>query len=175
MSKKQANNDPSCQIQLQSHDHQDLVRSLERLNNKAKKVSKDLKRMIFSSYMMRNLMQDLLDLAQLENSTFRINNQFFDLTQVITKAFSIVRHFSDDKNMKLVSKIDQSVLHFFANIYGDERRYTQILINFVSNAIKFSFKDSTIEVSLTVKEVQVKTDTANDQEQILFINFELVI
>ena len=40
---------------------------------------------------------------------------------------------------------------------GDERRYLQILINFLSNAIKFSRKDGKIFVELYVNEMQLKT------------------
>lgn len=47
------------------------------------KVEINLKKMSFTSMMMSNLMHDLLDLAQLESSTFRINNEYFDLLQLI--------------------------------------------------------------------------------------------
>lgn len=40
--------------------------------------------------MMRNLMLDLLDLAQLENKSFKINEEFFNLHEVIKNAFSVV-------------------------------------------------------------------------------------
>jgi len=39
--------------------------------------------MIFSSAIMRNLMMDLLDLAQMENSTFKLNKSYFSILQVI--------------------------------------------------------------------------------------------
>ena len=40
----------------------------------------------------------------------------------------------------------------FIMILGDERRYLQILVNFLSNALKFSSKKSKICVQLKVNE-----------------------
>ena len=48
--------------------------------------------MTFSSEIMRTLMMDLLDLAQMENSTFRLNKSFFNMHDVVNTAFGIVSH-----------------------------------------------------------------------------------
>jgi hypothetical protein len=37
-------------------------------------------------------MMDLLDLAQLENNTFKLNKEFFSMFYVIEKAFSLLSH-----------------------------------------------------------------------------------
>ena len=39
-------------------------------------------------------------------------------------------------------------IKLFENLYGDENRYEQILINFISNAMKFSNNDGTVKVIL---------------------------
>jgi signal transduction histidine kinase len=43
-------------------------------------------------------------------------------------------------------KINQK--NVFTNLFGDERRYLQILLNFVSNALKFSNEGGTITIRL---------------------------
>jgi hypothetical protein len=48
--------------------------------------------LLYNSEIMRNLMMDLLDLAQMENSTFKLNYSFFNLTEVIERAFGMVSH-----------------------------------------------------------------------------------
>jgi len=53
--------------------------------------------MIYSSEIMRNLMMDLLDLAQMENNTFKLNKVYFSLYDVIEKAFGVVGHVADKK------------------------------------------------------------------------------
>ena len=48
---------------------------------------KFVKIMLFSTKMMQNLMMDLLDLAQIEKSTFKLNKEFFSLFDVIKQVF----------------------------------------------------------------------------------------
>jgi signal transduction histidine kinase len=44
-------------------------------------------------------MLDLLDLAQLETRTLRINNEYFDLEKTVDEAFMILYHISDQKSI----------------------------------------------------------------------------
>ena len=39
--------------------------------------------------MTENLINDLLDLAKLENNSFQLTREYFDLTQIIYEAFTI--------------------------------------------------------------------------------------
>ena len=43
----------------------------------------------FSQYMAENLINDLLDLAKLENNTFSFTNEYFNLMDTIYQAFKI--------------------------------------------------------------------------------------
>ena len=53
---------------------------------------------------MRTLMMDLLDLAQLEQHEFKLNEDFFNLYDVIASAFQLVRHLADKKKVRLIIK-----------------------------------------------------------------------
>ena len=59
------------------------------------------------------------------------------------------------KNVTLLGPIfDQPLESFyFRRIFGDERRYRQIILNFLSNAIKFTPRDGVVSVHLRVIEV----------------------
>ena len=57
--------------------------------------------MLFSSELMRNLMMDLLDLAQMENSTFNLNKEFFSIFDIINRATSLVGHVAEKKKVIL--------------------------------------------------------------------------
>jgi hypothetical protein len=54
-----------------------------------------------NSTLMHNLMMDLLDLGQVENNNFKLNDTFFALDKVIMKAFSVVQHNAVFKNVNL--------------------------------------------------------------------------
>lgn len=47
-------------------------------------------------------MMDLLDLAQMENNTFKLNKGFFSILNTIKNAFNVVRHVANKKNVTLV-------------------------------------------------------------------------
>ena len=42
---------------------------------------------VFSQKMMENLINDLLDLAKIENNAFNISSEYFDLGALIFEAF----------------------------------------------------------------------------------------
>jgi signal transduction histidine kinase len=52
--------------------------------------------------MAQNLMMDLLDLAQVENNSFKVTCAPFSLLQVIDDAFLVVAHIAKEKNVRLI-------------------------------------------------------------------------
>jgi signal transduction histidine kinase len=83
-----------------------------------------VKMMIFSSEIMRNLMMDLLDLAQMENNTFKLNKAYFSIHSTIQKVFSVVEHVAEKKNVALVfTPMNPREAMYYNAIYGDENRF----------------------------------------------------
>lgn len=103
---------------------------------------------------MRNLMMDLLDLAQMEKNTFRVNQDFFNIMDCIKSAFDVVRHVAGKKKIQLVGPSVSFRDHqFYQAVNGDRDRIMQVIINFLSNSIKFSNHNSQIKVDLSLIEV----------------------
>jgi len=70
--------------------------------------------------------------------------------QTVENTFSTLQFLKKRKNVKLELVIDPQDRRYFEAIYGDYNRYTQILINFVSNALKFSRENGVVQVHLKV-------------------------
>jgi signal transduction histidine kinase len=114
-----------------------------------------VKMMIFSSEIMRNLMMDLLDLAQMENNTFKLNKAYFSIHSTIQKVFSVVEHVAEKKNVALVfTPMNPREAMYYNAIYGDENRFIQVITNFLSNSLKFSNSGSQIVIFLKMLENQ---------------------
>ena len=110
---------------------------------------------VFSQRMVENLINDLLDLAKLENSSFNISNEYFDLAATIYEAFQILAHQATLTLIELKARIDLAEnLKMIRSIYGDKRRFLQILLNFLSNAIKFTLLGGSVSIMIHIIEVQ---------------------
>lgn len=67
-------------------------------------------------------------------------------------------------------------------MYGDDNRYLQILVNFLSNSVKFSSPEKNIDVILALNETQVSEsgfatvlgDKINDSDE-MFARFDIII
>ena len=80
---------------------------------------------------------------------------------MIGQAYAIVEHYASLKQITFETDIKEEERYLFECIEGDERRYLQILINFLSNAIKFSNTGGKIVVKLIVDDVKTKNQDIN--------------
>ena len=73
--------------------------------DKFHKAEETLEHSIFSSCMVTNLINDLLDLAKLETNTFSFSFDFFNLIDTINKAFCQLKFLANQKGVILKSTI----------------------------------------------------------------------
>lgn len=89
------------------------------------------------------LVNDLLDLAKIEANQLMLKEQSFELTAVVSNVMRLVEKKATENSCELVTKINDDFI-----LYADQRRVTQILLNLVFNAIKFS-KNGMVSVEAT--------------------------
>ncbi|MBT3362174.1 MAG: HAMP domain-containing histidine kinase [Chloroflexi bacterium] len=93
--------------------------------------------------MQLSLINDYLDLSKLESGRIDIYLKPLDLNQVITSAVRLVEVLAELENIKLTVEMDLT-LPF---VLGDEAKLEQVLVNLLTNAIKFTDEDGSITVS----------------------------
>ena len=78
---------------------------------------------------------------------------------------------ANDNKINLKAVIDtKENLDLIQAIYGDERRYLQILMNFLSNALKFTNWNGTVTIEIKVLDRQPVQDSDSELYLVLQIS-----
>jgi two-component system cell cycle sensor histidine kinase PleC len=89
-----------------------------------------------------SLINDLLDVAKIEAGRMEIEPQPLDATKVFDTALKITSAKARERGQQLVIDVEPAA----PQLWADERALKQILINLVSNAVKFTPEGGRIEV-----------------------------
>ncbi len=93
------------------------------------------------------LINDVLEIAKIEAGKLQLESATFDLQALVREVSDMMRLRAEQKGLRL--KLDQSS-DFPRYIKGDEARLRQILVNLVSNAVKFT-EEGAVTLRLGVK------------------------
>ena len=88
-----------------------------------------------SGQSLERLLSDVLDLARVEAGQLVIETAPFHAGDLVRAVSALSRLRADEKGLALITHIDPTLEHWFL---GDAVRVRQILINLVSNAVKFT-------------------------------------
>ncbi len=112
------------------------------------KVAKLLNTANASTTSLLQVINDILDFSKLESGKVTIENGAFDPKELLDHITELMTLVAEDKGLSLSTTLSDA-LH--QTIVGDKIRLTQVITNFVSNAIKFS-KTGTIKINATMVE-----------------------
>jgi PAS domain S-box-containing protein len=93
---------------------------------------------------LTNLISDLLDMSKLKLGNLHLAKESFNMNELIEEVVEEIRLVKQDY------KIEVS-LGTNANVFADRERIAQVLVNFLTNAIKYSPKNKLIKVKSSVK------------------------
>ena len=88
-----------------------------------------------SSVHLLELINDMLEFARLEAKKISLNLKPFDIRDLVKNSISLLNEQLKNKNIRLFYEIDSSIDY---NLFGDPLRVKQILLNLLTNAIKFT-------------------------------------
>ena len=144
------------------------------LNEKQAEYLKDI---YASGQHLLSLINDILDLSKIEAGRMELELADFDLPSAIDNALILVRERATRRGITLGRTLDEQL----GMLRGDERKVKQVLLNLLSNALKFTPEGGRIDVSAGVHdgvaEIAV-TDTgvgiAPEDQEAVFEEFRQV-
>ena len=103
-----------------------------------------LKRAQFQVDKLHNLIADLLDISKIESGRMKFNKKVFKFEDLLASSIDIITQTNHDVRIIRRGTVD-------ALMYGDEIRIEQVILNYLTNAIKYSpdTKEVVVENSLT--------------------------
>ncbi|MFD2166351.1 ABC transporter substrate-binding protein [Thalassotalea euphylliae] len=105
-----------------------------------------LKKAMYSSKMLLAILNDILDFSKIEANKLTLEDNPFDLDDVIESVYASLKPEAEVKNIYLVVRKAEN---YHKGWLGDSVRVKQILLNISSNAVKFTEKGQ-VEVSACI-------------------------
>ncbi|TKC02094.1 ATP-binding response regulator [Pedobacter cryotolerans] len=93
---------------------------------------------------LNSLIADLLDISKIESGKLKFNKQEFCIDELIDNVIDVMHQSSPE--FKIIKEGNTK-----CKVYGDEMRIEQVVINFLTNAIKYSPGTSEIKLSCNIK------------------------
>ena len=106
-------------------------------------VTDALEKIGSSSHFLLSLINDILDISKIESGKMQINRAPCDLGEIFRRIEDITALQARSKSLIITYQHD-SVRHFRVN--ADELRIEQILVNIISNAIKYTPEGKTVDL-----------------------------
>jgi len=103
-----------------------------------------LENIISQTDKLTGLISDLLDISKLQEGKFLLKQKPFQMQTLVKKLIEDFRHISDFHTITLVKSTKEYV-------NGDEDRLAQVMMNLLTNAIKYASDESNIEVRIEKK------------------------
>lgn len=111
----------------------------------SEKMDDYLRKIKSSGNHLLSLINDILEMSRIESGKMELTTGTVDLIQIFSNVDSITRGLADAKGQTLEFNTDKLEHRY---VYTDQLRLNQVLLNLVSNAIKYTQNEGNIKVSI---------------------------
>ena len=108
----------------------------ERVNEKF------LRKILVNTNRLSNLASDLVDISRIETGELEMSVSTFSLAKCVEEVVDGLEHHAEMMNIN----VSHSIASNLPEIVGDRSRISQVLVNLVENAVKYSNPGGTVEV-----------------------------
>ncbi len=102
-----------------------------------------------ASHTLLGIINDILDISKIESGVLSLINGEYKLSQVVLDVKNITEKKAKDKGLSFSIEVDEDIPE---NLYGDELRIKQVMINIINNAIKYT-KEGSVKVNISYLKV----------------------
>lgn len=100
---------------------------------------------------LAKIIDSLLDISKIEAGKLELQMRFVNLARILQETVADFRYVAKDKNISLTSEVSDEVIELWSD--GDKIR--QVLVNLISNAIKFTPQGGSVIVGCEDREQEV--------------------
>ena len=134
-----------------------MIQVADRYNNDPAKLRECRSKVLHATDYLLDLVNNTLDISKMESGSLQLDNQPFDLAELLVKTMSVLETYSGENSVVLTGGVPES--HFqHRYLIGSGVYLNRILMNLVSNAIKYNRKNGTVDV--LCNELRCDGDTA---------------
>ena len=124
----------------------------KKVNRNIRQVTENIEIIVSEGMRLTKLINEVLDVAKIEAGKMQWNMNTLMITEVIDRAFSATSALFEQKGLTPIRETESDL----PNIYGDKDRLIQVVINLISNAVKFTEQGNvTCRVKQTDKSIVV--------------------
>ncbi len=145
--------------------------TLGEVNEKQKEISEKI---FNASNFMQGLLENLLDISQIESGKIDINKESQDINNSAKQQIELIQLLADKKNIQVYFDPGE-----IPNIPYDTRAISQVLGNFIGNAVKFSPPESKVLVTTEKLDGSIRLSVhddgpglSNEDQKLLFKEFQ---
>lgn len=106
-----------------------------RFADNPEKMTDCLNKIDLSAGYLLSLLNDVLDMSRIESGKIQLENQPFDLTELLERIQGMFQRKAEDGGVTLSVRYSELSV---TQVTGDHLRISQVLVNLVSNALKFT-------------------------------------
>ncbi len=107
-------------------------------------VTENMQKILYACQAVQNVIQDVLDMTAAEADQLEISTEEFDLYEMVVSIGEMYTQLCAQKQIRFEASVDERMKK---PVLGDQLRVGQILNNLLSNALKYTPENGTIELS----------------------------